>query len=107
MAATQKKETANRPRAFSLSFGNMMAWLYSRVTPAAMMPAMASKDPAIPKSEGVKRRLMTGANPMLMTWAMPVPAMTTRIFLKKTEALAFESRSFRYDLIDDPGRYPS
>jgi len=32
--------------------------------------------------------------------------MTTRIFLKKTEALAFERRSFRYDLIDDPWRYP-
>ena len=72
----------------------MIAWLYSRVTPAAMMPATAPNEPAIPKSDGVKSRLMTGANPMLMTWAIPVPAMTTRMFLKKIEVLTL-TISFR------------
>ena len=93
-AAVQTKEIASKPKASSLSFGSMIAWLYSKVTAAAIMPAIAPNEPAIPKSEGVKRRLMTGDSPMLMNWAIPVPAMTTRMFLKKTEVLTL-TISFR------------
>src|SRR4030043_1814133 len=54
------KEKAKRFRAFSFSFGSMIAWLYSSVAPAAIMPDMAPKEPETPKSEGEKRRLITG-----------------------------------------------
>ncbi|MBE3144227.1 MAG: hypothetical protein IMZ61_09935 [Planctomycetes bacterium] len=57
----QSYEMVNKPKASFFSFGSMIAWLYSRVTPAAMMPAMAPNEPAIPKSDGVKRRLMMGS----------------------------------------------
>jgi hypothetical protein len=85
----------NRLTASLSSFGNMIACVYSRVTPAAMIAHTAANEPYTPKSVGEKRRLMIGVKANPMTWAKAVPDITTRTFPTKTDLLSLAVRCRR------------
>ena len=44
-----RHETKKRFRAFSFSFGSIIAWLYSKVAPAAIIVETDSNEPKTPK----------------------------------------------------------
>ena len=89
-------------KACSFSFGSMIAWSYPKVTPAVIMPTTAAKEPDTPKSEGENRRLITGDRRKPITWAMPVPAMMTMMFLKNRDPFTFAIRSRRNRFTKNP-----
>jgi hypothetical protein len=80
----------------------MIAVSYPNVTPAIITPATAAKEPDTPKSEGENRRLITGDRRKPMTWAMPVPAMTTIMFLKNKDFLSLARRLSRKSFTKNP-----
>jgi hypothetical protein len=87
-----RQDIKKRSSASLFSLGSMIAWLYSRVIPAAITPTTALKDPKIPKSDGVNKRLIIGITEKPTNCAMAVPDITTKTFLAKDDRLSLAEK---------------
>jgi hypothetical protein len=83
--AVTRHERAKRLTASSFPLGSIIAWVYSKVTPAAIIVETELNEPKTPKSAGEKRRLIIGVRAKPIAWAAAVPDITTRTFLTKED----------------------